>query len=87
MVVVVLGRMIVDDGLIVGGTTIKVCLGVVDGGWLDRESFGGIGCVRRSCEDGLRMVSMDGNGSEELTTTNGREISEEDVDWGGWWIT
>jgi hypothetical protein len=32
LVVVVLGRMIVDDGLIVGGTTIKVCLGVVDGG-------------------------------------------------------
>jgi hypothetical protein len=29
-VVVVLGRIIVDDGFIVGGTTIRVCFGVVE---------------------------------------------------------
>lgn len=89
MVVIDLGKMIVDDGLIVGGTRINVCLGSVGAcEWLDRESFEGIdGCVRISCEEGLRIVSMDGNGSDELTTTNWREISGEDEGLGGWWIT
>jgi hypothetical protein len=44
-------------------------------------------CVRIVCEDELSMVSIDGNGSEELIITNGREISDEEEDWGGWWMT
>jgi hypothetical protein len=50
----------------------------------------GICCVRRDEEDELRIVSIDGKGSEVLTTTNWREISgeiKEDEDCGGWWIT
>ncbi len=89
----VLGRIIVeefvdDNDFIVDGTTINVCFGV--NWWLDKESFKEICWVRIDWEDELSIVSNDGNGSEELTTTNWREISgevEEVDDWEGGWIT